>query len=464
MASLADRVRRPPSVPSVAGLDLRSIRRVSMPGERAEREADRMAEQVARGRVAAPGPGCPCGGACPRCRSAAGESAGTGRPLDPRTRSLMETGFGHDFGRVRIHADGEAASAAHSFDARAFTVGSHVVFGAGEYRPASGEGRTLLAHELAHVVQQAGSTAGQAVLARKPGAKTTTGWIGPDNEWTYVAYSDEQMIRVARNVSSTSRDRRIGTIPWITHNPGNLTVDPAGAASKKPGAREPFNQGASSTIFKATPKAGFSYAIFGTRSEGLNAILPVLQVIDESNRSDKKTPLTMRQALSIYYAGTIPKKEDIARKLMAKSPPPTQEEADTQAADTVARLEAERKAYVEGRTGTAGGITEKGVRQFMAEAIQQEEPSLDPKRADQEADRMLNRPVPSFADDRGDFDFVAAGITAKEGRLNAPGIEYRCDGGFEPNDPADYTPDQVKAIDAFKRDQVAALRTILGCA
>jgi Domain of unknown function (DUF4157) len=461
MPTLADLVRRPPSVPSIAGLDLRAIRRLGMPGDHVEREADRMAERAVQGRASAPA--CACGGACPRCRSTPGASSAAGRPLDPHTRSGMEASFGHDFGRVRIHADGAAADAARSLHARAFTVGSHVVFGAGEYRPSSGEGHPLLAHELAHVVQQAGSTAGRAIVARKPGPKTSTGWLGTDNEWTYVAYTEAKTIRVARNVSSTSRDKRIGTIPWITNNPGNLTVDPAGAASKKAGAREPFNQGASSTIFKATPKAGFSYAIFGTRSAGLNAILPVLQVIDESNRSDKKTPLTMRQALSIYYAGTIPKKEDIAAKLMAKTPPPTQAEADKQAAETVARLEADKKAYVEGRTGKGGGITEKGVRQFMAEAIQEEVPSLDPKQADQEADRLLNQPVPSFAGDGGDFDFVASGITAKEGRLNPPGIEYHCDGGFEPNDPADYTPEQAKAIEAFKRDQVGELRKILGC-
>jgi hypothetical protein len=71
--------------------------------------------------------------------------------------------------------------------------------------------------------------------------------------------------------------------------------------------------------------------------------------------------------------------------------------------------------------------------------------------------------VPSFAGDGGDFDFVASGITAKEGRLNPPGIEYHCEGGFEPNDPADYTPEQVKAIEAFKRDRLGELRKILGC-
>jgi len=463
MSTLADLVRRPPSVPSVAGLDLRPARRITTPADPTERDADRMAERVGQGRIVEPAATCACGGVCPRCRSMPSASTGPGHSLDPQTRAVMESGFGHDFRHVRVHADARAAAAAHALHARAFTIGPRVVFGAGEYRPASVEGRRLLAHELAHVVQQAGVTAGQTVIARKPGPKTSTGWLGPDNQWTYVGYSDAKMIRVARNVSSTSRDKRIGTIPWITNNPGNLTVDPAGAASTKAGAREPFSQGASATIFKATPKAGFNYAIFGTRSAGLNAILPVLQVIDESNRSDKKTPLTMRQALSIYYAGTIPKKEDVAKKLMAKTPPPTQEEADKQAAETVARLEAEKKAYVEGRTGAKGGVTEKGVRQFMAEAIQEEVPSLDPKQADQEADRLLNRPVPSFAGDSGDFDFVASGITAKEGRLNAPGIEYRCDGGFAPNDPADYTPDQVKAIEAFKRDRVGELRAILGC-
>jgi hypothetical protein len=66
----------------------------------------------------------------------------------------MEARFGRDFRPVRVHTDSRAAEAARDLEARAFTVGRDVVFGAGEYAPDAGEGRRLLAHELAHVVQQ----------------------------------------------------------------------------------------------------------------------------------------------------------------------------------------------------------------------------------------------------------------------------------------------------------------------
>lgn len=77
-----------------------------------------------------------------------------GQPLDAETRAYMEPRFGFDFSRVRIHADSQAADAARSVNAHAYTLGSSVVFGAGRYAPATGEGRRLLAHELTHVVQQ----------------------------------------------------------------------------------------------------------------------------------------------------------------------------------------------------------------------------------------------------------------------------------------------------------------------
>jgi hypothetical protein len=78
-----------------------------------------------------------------------------GQPLDAATRAYMEPRFGHDFSKVRVHADGKAAESAQSVGALGYTVGRHVVFGAGQYAPHLGEGRKLLAHELTHVVQQA---------------------------------------------------------------------------------------------------------------------------------------------------------------------------------------------------------------------------------------------------------------------------------------------------------------------
>jgi uncharacterized protein DUF4157 len=77
-----------------------------------------------------------------------------GRPLDPGTRAFFEPRFGHDFSKVRIHSDAEAAASARMVNALAYTAGSQIVFAQGHYRPAEPEGRRLLAHELTHVVQQ----------------------------------------------------------------------------------------------------------------------------------------------------------------------------------------------------------------------------------------------------------------------------------------------------------------------
>jgi hypothetical protein len=87
-----------------------------------------------------------------------------GRPLDAATRAFMEPHFGHDFSRVRVHTDGPAAESARAVDARAYTVGRSVVFGAGQYAPETEGGRKLLAHELAHTLQQ--GMAGEVAASR----------------------------------------------------------------------------------------------------------------------------------------------------------------------------------------------------------------------------------------------------------------------------------------------------------
>jgi len=84
---------------------------------------------------------------------------GPGQPLPVPSRWRMEERFGHDFSDVRVHAGPRAAESAGSVSAAAFTVGRNVVFGAGQYAPESRAGERLLAHELAHVVQQRGSMA-----------------------------------------------------------------------------------------------------------------------------------------------------------------------------------------------------------------------------------------------------------------------------------------------------------------
>ncbi len=78
----------------------------------------------------------------------------SGRPLDAATRGFFEPRFGLDLGAVRVHAEADAGDAARAVGARAFTVDENIVFAPGEFAPSSAGGRHLLAHELAHVMQQ----------------------------------------------------------------------------------------------------------------------------------------------------------------------------------------------------------------------------------------------------------------------------------------------------------------------
>jgi len=81
---------------------------------------------------------------------------GQGRPLEPATRREMEHGFGRDFGAVRVHDDARAHDNARSLGALAYAAGDNIVFGEGRYAPQTAAGRALIAHELAHSVQQGG--------------------------------------------------------------------------------------------------------------------------------------------------------------------------------------------------------------------------------------------------------------------------------------------------------------------
>jgi hypothetical protein len=143
---------------------------VNEPGDRYEREADAVADRAVRSAVSTGGvTSRPYTGAALQRVDATADGAGEapapvhkalrepGVPLDPAVRSHMETRLGYGFKDVRIHSGGSAVAATRAVRARAFTVGTDIVFGAGEYAPGSRRGRWLLAHELTHVAQQRGS-------------------------------------------------------------------------------------------------------------------------------------------------------------------------------------------------------------------------------------------------------------------------------------------------------------------
>ena len=131
---------------------------------------------------------CACGGSgssggeCAECakkrlqRSATGHASETvppivhealqspGEPLDAATRAFFEPRFGHDFSKVRLHADAKAAESAQAVSALAYTVGDDIVFANRPSVPGTGEDARTLAHELTHVVQQSGESRSRAGL------------------------------------------------------------------------------------------------------------------------------------------------------------------------------------------------------------------------------------------------------------------------------------------------------------
>jgi len=123
-----------------------------------EQEADRIADRVMRSA------GSPSS-TLPPVRPG-GARTGGGRPLDPTDRAYFEPRFGADFSGVRVHSDITAAANARELSANAFTIGSDISFASGRYAPGTTAGRRLLAHELAHVVQQAAG--GSARIQREP--------------------------------------------------------------------------------------------------------------------------------------------------------------------------------------------------------------------------------------------------------------------------------------------------------
>ena len=186
-------MRTPPIWPIQAKLEIGAV------DDPLEREADNIAAEIMRTpeREASDTPivspatsgvqrKCSCGGTCDDCKAehadkehghvqrtaaAASHSVHTpsassappivhevlrspGQPLDSATRAFFEPRFGHDFSRVRVHTDAQAAESAKAVHARAYTVGHQIVFGPGHHEHTTMERERLMAHELAHVVQQ----------------------------------------------------------------------------------------------------------------------------------------------------------------------------------------------------------------------------------------------------------------------------------------------------------------------
>jgi hypothetical protein len=147
-------------------LGLQTKLTINQPGDRYEQEADRVADAIVNAKITGRPPISSSGsGSAVQRQEPANEVFGAppivdevlqspGQPLDVATRELMETQFGYDFSRVRVHANAQAAESAQAVNAHAYTIANHLVFDTGRFSPRTIQGQKLLAHELTHVVQQ----------------------------------------------------------------------------------------------------------------------------------------------------------------------------------------------------------------------------------------------------------------------------------------------------------------------
>lgn len=147
-----------------------------------------------------------------------------GRPLEPDVARDMQARFGHDFGRVRIHADPAAAQSARAVSARAYTVGPHVVFGDEGYRPHTPAGRALLAHELAHTVQQSG-------LQRAPAAEGVEANLAQDAGYVRLEREAESAAAAALRGETVHLVPGSAGGPTLSRSDGNTPAETAPAAA-----------------------------------------------------------------------------------------------------------------------------------------------------------------------------------------------------------------------------------------
>jgi uncharacterized protein DUF4157 len=151
-----------------------------------------------------------------------------GVPLEAETRAFMEPRFGADFGRIRVHADPAAAKAAQEVDARAFTLGSHLVFDAGEYSPRTARGRGLIAHELVHAIQQGGAERWNAFPRGAASAVSAAGAAGLQRQ-------PQQVLRIAfprdqiRQIGNPDVNEIVDAFPPIIVNGQRFTISLTGS-------------------------------------------------------------------------------------------------------------------------------------------------------------------------------------------------------------------------------------------
>jgi hypothetical protein len=192
-----------------------------------------------------------------------------GHPLDAGVKSRMETAFGGDFSDVRAHTDSNAADLSTRLNARAFTVGRDVAFGAGEYQPGTLVGDALIAHELAHVMQQEKGPSAVTPMS-SGGLEYSTLEEDADMSaaaavvslWGRVKEAARKTRRVAPGLRSGLRLQRCGAHAQTAHvtqpqQPASYTYRPAATPACPPALDDPAWRVSSAPTLQRVPGCNF---------------------------------------------------------------------------------------------------------------------------------------------------------------------------------------------------------------
>jgi hypothetical protein len=226
-----------------------------------------------------------------------------GRPLEPALRAAMEPAFGRDFSGVRVHTGDAAARSALAVDALAYTVGQQIVFAAGELAPGTPRGARLLAHELAHTVQQQNAADPAAPLPIAP--------AGDAYEQEADAVAARVTARPAAVEPAPTGGGFQGALPGGGGRMARRALQrepPPDASAKAPGsATAPPGSASAPPAGSAAPPAA---AAAGQKDQDAIAIINYA-------RSQQATPQTgavevVKKMLNKYYPGDVAKVKDVA--------------------------------------------------------------------------------------------------------------------------------------------------------
>jgi len=284
-----------------------------------EHEADRAADAAAAGAPFGSFSAVTASAAQARAESGGGAAVlpgslatGGGDSLPGAVRAPLESSYGRPLGDVRVHTDGAAAEAAAGIQAQAFTSGNHIYFGAGRYQPGSPAGDHLIAHEVAHTIQQGGAGGLQAKLIQREPDKAAPAEAPKEEGKTVTTNWSVTYNRKLGRTSQLPSDRAAGKTALTVQN---LTVTPESGGGADFQGINTSGDGATS-LGSMEHKTGVAGKVTGTfATGGMPGVKVDLTLTDPDPGEDKEAQKAAKKKKAGIPAAKIAAKKKIDQAL-----------------------------------------------------------------------------------------------------------------------------------------------------